>query len=383
MGDRRDRRTEGHTGSPEGDDTGRQGDDTERRGDDTGRQGDDRSGPIDGQQEPIAVAADDDVDLYDVVTWEERTSLDGLAVALYWVLRRTAKAIVIVTALSLLVVIGGAAALTDPGIAMLTALSILPALALTAYVYASDLTTNEPPSLLFATFVLSILFAAFAAIVNTVMRGFFEPFGLIGLVLFFFLIVGPGEETVKLLAVWLYAYRDRRFDAVIDGAVYGAIAGLGFATIENSLYIARVIGFGEFSIGFAVIDDGGGITAIRALAGPGHVIYSAFAGYYLGLAKFNPDHRGPIILKGILIAAAIHATYNSTVGIATGAIVTVTGLPSLAAFFIYVIAFMSLFGLVLMRKLWRYNRIHRKAHDDDDDRDTDDDRDASDENRIE
>lgn len=43
------------------------------------------------------------------------------------------------------------------------------------------------------------------------------------------------EESVRLLAVRLYAYNDARFAAVIDGAVCGAIAGLGFATIENGI----------------------------------------------------------------------------------------------------------------------------------------------------
>ncbi|TQR22379.1 hypothetical protein C9J85_12075 [Haloferax sp. wsp5] len=144
-------------------------------------------------------------------------------------------------------------------------------------------------------------------------------FGLVpflGQVFFFFLIVGPVEETVKLLAVRLYAYSHDSFNAVIDGAVYGAMAGLGFATIENALYITR-----NARVGFRrrrIIAAGGTITAVRALAGPGHVIYSAIAGYYLGLAKFNKENAGPIVIKGLILAALVHATYNSTVGLGYG-----------------------------------------------------------------
>jgi len=97
-----------------------------------------------------------------------------------------------------------------------------------------------------ATFLLSILTATFAALLNSVAQPYFQPFGFPGLVLFFFAIVGPIEESVKLLAVRLYAYTDDRFDAVIDGAVYGAIAGLGFVVIENLVYIAQTVDLGSF-----------------------------------------------------------------------------------------------------------------------------------------
>lgn len=315
------------------------------------------------RRDPVKAASDETRDLYDVATWEERTSVDGAAVALYWLLTRAAKWFVVLLALAILVGIGGLAAFTDPAVGLLTLLSVIPALALTAYVYYSDVTTREPLSLLVTTFVLSILFATFAAIVNSYARSAFDPFGAVGLVLFYFFIVGPGEETVKLLAVRLYAYTDARFDSVVDGAVYGAISGLGFATIENSLYIVTQLEetgeLAEISLGLGAIVVGGDITAIRALAGPGHVIYSAIAGYYLGLAKFNPDNRGPIIVKGLLIAAVIHATYNSTVGIGSVAITSLTGLPPLAAFLIFIIAFDGLFGLYLFRKIWRYRSVYQ------------------------
>jgi RsiW-degrading membrane proteinase PrsW (M82 family) len=237
---------------------------------------------------------------------------------------------------------------------------VVPALALTAYVYYSDVTTSEPLSLLVTTFILSILFATFAAIINSYARDVFAPLGGIGLLLFYFLIVGPGEEAVKLLAVRLYAYGSDRFDAVIDGAVYGAMAGLGFAFIENALYIGRVVGeVGGVGLGLGLIGIGGDITATRALAGPGHVVYSSFAGYYLGLAKFNVGNRGPIVVKGLIIAALIHATYNATVGIASSLIQAVTGLPQLAAFLVYVLLYVGFFAALLYRKIERYRDAYR------------------------
>jgi RsiW-degrading membrane proteinase PrsW (M82 family) len=314
------------------------------------------------RRDPVEERADDDVDLYDVATWERRGILDGVASATYRVLVASTRLFVVLVALLILIGIGGLSALTDPQIGLLTLLSALPALALAIYVRWSDVTSGEPLSVLVATFLLGVLTANFAAVLNSVTRPYFSVLGFLGNALFFFLIVGPVEETVKLLAVRLYAYGTDRFEAVVDGAVYGAVAGLGFATIENALYITQNLD-APTATGLGLIGAGGGITAIRALAGPGHVIYSAFAGYYLGLAKYNPQHRGPIIVKGLLIATVIHATYNTTVGIGSALIGFATGLPQLPAFLVYVLIYDGVFGLILFRKIRRYSHTYREVHE--------------------
>jgi RsiW-degrading membrane proteinase PrsW (M82 family) len=316
--------------------------------------------------DPVQSASDDGIDLYDVSTWEERTSVDGLAVAIYRLMVGTARVVIVLLAFLILLAIGGLTALTDIQIGLLTLLSAIPALGLAAYVWYSDVTSNEPLSLLVATFLLGVLTANFAAVLNSLAQPSFQMLGFVGSVAFFYIIVGPVEETVKLLAVRLHAYRHDEFNAVVDGAVYGAMAGLGFATIENSLYITQNLGSGtELDLGLGLIGVGGGITAVRALAGPGHVIYSAIAGYYLGLAKFNRDNAGPIVIKGLLIAAFVHATYNATVGIGSGIISTVTGLPPLVSFFGYVVIYDGIFGLFLVGKIKRYRDAYRRAHADD------------------
>ncbi|SEO51543.1 Membrane proteinase PrsW, cleaves anti-sigma factor RsiW, M82 family [Halogranum amylolyticum] len=316
------------------------------------------------RRDAVEEETDESVDLYDISTWEERTSLDGLAVALYRLLAWSARFVVVASAFLILLGIGGLAALTDLQTSVLTLLSAIPALGLAAYVYYSDVTTGEPLSLLVATFMLGVLTASFAAVVNSLLGPMFRSIAVVGSVLFFFLVVAPIEETVKLLAVRLYAYRSSRFDAVVDGAVYGAMAGLGFATIENSLYIAQQLGE-NVDFGLGLIGAGNGIAVVRALAGPGHVIYSAFAGYYLGLAKFNREDAGPIVIKGLIIAAFIHATYNSTVGVASGAIAAITGLPGIVAFIVYIVVYDGFFALLLFRKIRRYTKAYRAAHESD------------------
>ncbi len=319
------------------------------------------------RRDPVETRANQSRDLYDVATWEPRTALDRLATRLYslglvgirW---GTVFAALIIT---ILILIGAFTELRTesvPTVGILTLLSAIPALALVAYVYVTDVTTSEPIDLIAATFVLSVLFASFASVVNTsfsIVQSI--PFGFI---FFFYLVVGPVEEGVKLLAVRLYAYRKPSFNAVIDGAIYGAVAGLGFATIENAIYIIRGLSLIGAPSGAIVLQDivaGTDITATRALAGPGHVIYSAFAGYYLGLAKFNPGRSGPIIVKGLLIAAFIHASYNTLVALVVGAVNAVfPSVPVIVLFFGFVLIYQGFFGYLLFRKLDQYRRTYRE-----------------------
>ncbi|NLV13326.1 PrsW family intramembrane metalloprotease [Haloarcula argentinensis] len=327
------------------------------------------------RQDPVEANADGSADLYEISTWEPRSTLDRFAHWLYHIGIRTLRYLVVLTAIAILllqVAFGSLGALGDqPLFAGMAILSAVPALGLAAYIYYADVTTQEPLTLLVGTFLLGVLFAGFAGVLN----GFLgEPvqiigsgFGLVpflGQVFVFFLIVGPVEETVKLLAVRLYAFRDNRFDAVVDGAVYGAAAGLGFATIENALYITQNA---EMATGTVeLLAASSDITAVRALAGPGHVIYSAFAGYYLGLAKFNPDDAGPIVLKGLLIASLIHAVYNTLAGPVTAIVATIYNVDFLVAFFGFVIVYDSFFGLLLLKKVHTYRRAYKRAHEDPD-----------------
>jgi RsiW-degrading membrane proteinase PrsW (M82 family) len=317
------------------------------------------------RQDPVQSSDDGSRDLYDVTTWEVRSPLDRLAVLVYRFLNATVRVILVAAAVVILVGIAVSSDLPrviDPVVSAFTLLSLLPALALVVYVWWTDVTTAEPVSLLAATFALAILFAGFAAIVNGVAGGFFRLVPIVGSIWFFYFVVGPVEETVKWLAVRIYAYRSSRFNAVIDGAVYGAVAGLGFATIENALYITNAVNTPVIG---NILGAGGGITPARAIAGPGHVIYSAFAGYYLGLAKFNPDRAGPIVIKGLLIAALIHATYN-TLTFVPALAATLLGLPNLVTLLGFVVVYDGFFGYFLYRKLARYRATYRTFHSDTD-----------------
>jgi RsiW-degrading membrane proteinase PrsW (M82 family) len=300
------------------------------------------------------------LDLYDIARWEPRTWVDRLSVRVYRLLVTAARTIVVLLALGILLsqfALTGAATISNPTVGVFIFLSIVPAALLALYVWRSDVTRREPLGLLVGTFLLGILFASFAAVFNSIAQPLFGGTSVVGMVLFFYLVVGPVEETVKWLAIRLHAYRSDHFRAVVDGAVYGAAAGLGFATIENALYISQqyLQAAETAGAGAALFEAALPTAAVRTFAGPGHVIYSAFAGYYLGLAKFNPEDAGPIVVKGLLVAAFIHATYNSAVTVLPGLVALAgLGIGSGLAFLGFVVLYDGVFLLVLLRKIRRY-----------------------------
>ncbi|WP_135826784.1 PrsW family intramembrane metalloprotease [Halorussus ruber] len=321
---------------------------------------------MEGERDPVADGATDSADLYDIATWEPRSLLDKLSTGIYGFLSALAPYVVALFVLVIVLVellLFGVAitSFRNPVIGAFVLLSVVPAFALAVYIWYADVTTSEPVWLLALTFLLSVVLASFAAIVNTLLQPVVTLVPIVGMTLFFYLVVAPVEEVVKWLAVRLWAFRDARFDAVIDGAVYGAVAGLGFATIENAIYITQGLSAAT-PLGAEAIATAGQTAAVRLLAGPGHVIYSAFAGYYLGLAKFNRENAGPIVVKGLLIAAFIHATYNTLVTY-LNPILELAGVAVApgVAFIAFVVVYDSFFGYILYRKISRYRKAYRQV----------------------
>ena len=317
--------------------------------------------PMAPDEDPVQRASTDDADLYDVATWDDRTALDHLAVRVHAGLVTARTVAIVLLALALFLGLFGLAipvVADEPVLGALGLVSTLPAFVLVGYLWYDDPTRREPIEPLAITFVLAVLFATFAAIVNEVFAAGFVALP-VGMALYFFLVVGPVEETVKWLAVRIHAYGRDDFDAVVDGVVYGAVAGLGFAAIENLIYI--LVTYLEATDVSATLQFRYATqTAIgRAFVGPGHVIFSAYAGYYLGLAKFNPGKRGPIVVKGLLVAALAHATYNTIVTYVPQLGIDFGGL----LFFGFVLVYQGVFFYILYRKLKRYETAYERAHD--------------------
>lgn len=326
------------------------------------------------RRDPIQRREDGDIQLHDIVEWEPKTVLDQV---IYYTYSLGIRVFIVSFAAILLcwqlALKGGDALATDPFTLTFIALSAVPALALAAFVWYADVTSTPSPRVIAVSFLLGMAFVSIAGLLNpwlgnALISAFshYDIWQAVAASVLFFVVIAPVEESLKLLAVQFYAYRTTEFESVLSGAVFGAAAGLGFATMENAFYITQVIGeSGSLS---STGTQGRTIATVRALVGPGHVIYSAFTGYYLGLARFNRRYAGPVVLKGLSIAILLHAGYNVLVSEQAlhlpGYLVDVAGLSEFAAVFTFVVAYNGILTILLVYKLSKYRTVYRKTHDD-------------------
>jgi RsiW-degrading membrane proteinase PrsW (M82 family) len=167
-------------------------------------------------------------------------------------------------------------------------LAIAPSLFILLYIYKKDRYEPEPLHLVAGVFFLGTLTVIPAGLIELLF-----PEGV-----FSSAVVAPiVEEGLKFLVVYFAIYHHPEFDEPMDGIVYATAASLGFATIENILY---------------VIDGGLAVGIIRAIASvPGHVIFACIWGFALGTAKFKPaNERRGIILTGLFLGMLMHGIFN-------------------------------------------------------------------------
>ncbi|MGN0067649.1 MAG: PrsW family intramembrane metalloprotease [Bacteroides sp.] len=107
-----------------------------------------------------------------------------------------------------------------------------------------------------------------------------------------FVLAAIPEELAKLIMLRLLLRKNPYFDEKFDGIVYAVCIGMGFAGIENVMYLAGGIEDGSWI----------GIGISRALFSiPGHFFFAVLMGYYYSLYHFGID-RSPKAKAMILVA---------------------------------------------------------------------------------
>ena len=113
-----------------------------------------------------------------------------------------------------------------------------------------------------------------------------------------FLVAAVIEECGKFAILWWYCAKHSAFDEAMDGVVYGVAVSLGFALVENVMYV-----FGS--------EDSLSVCVARALtAVPLHAACGVIMGATVGIAKFNPAQRSMWIALGMGGAIAVHGIYD-------------------------------------------------------------------------
>jgi RsiW-degrading membrane proteinase PrsW (M82 family) len=111
-----------------------------------------------------------------------------------------------------------------------------------------------------------------------------------------FVVAGVTEEAGKFLVVRTGIYRSPHFEEPADGLVYAAAAALGFAALENIVYL--------LSFGWQVI-------LLRGLfSNLAHVLFSSFWGYPLALNKLGMLKNKNWVAGGLLAAMVAHGIFD-------------------------------------------------------------------------
>ena len=179
---------------------------------------------------------------------------------------------------------------------------------------------KEPKVLLGAAFVWGMVIAAGGAfILNTAFGiGIYALTGSEGAAEFGTTsIIAPIiEEGLKGLAVLIVFFLFRKeFDSILDGIVYAAITAMGFAAVENTLYIYRN-GYQESGWeGFWTL------VVIRViLVGWMHPFFTSFTGIGLAVARMSRNTLVKILAvpAGYVVAVMVHAFHNTFSGLIGG-----------------------------------------------------------------
>lgn len=183
-------------------------------------------------------------------------------------------------------------------------IAFLPVFILLFYIYKKDI-DKEPRGMLLLVFILGCVSTIPIAIVEVILGIFFPTDSLptiIGTLVSVFMTIALIEEFGKWFITYIVCYRNKAFNHSYDGIVYSVFASLGFAAIENLLY---------------VVTSGFGAGVIRALLSvPSHAVDAVYMGFLLSISKKylmkNKHEKSFIFLfLSIIIPSITHAIYDS------------------------------------------------------------------------
>lgn len=185
---------------------------------------------------------------------------------------------------------------------MLLAVSIAPVLLLLIYLYRRDKYEKEPQSLLFKTFLFGALTTIPILFIELWLGDYWDakynyPANKMQTAAFnAFAVAAFTEEIFKYLVFIFLIWKNKNFNEKFDGIIYAVYISLGFAAIENIMY---------------VIGNGMGTGILRAFtAVPAHAMFAITMGYFLAKAKFNKKGRVIYLFLSLAAPIMLHGFYD-------------------------------------------------------------------------
>lgn len=190
------------------------------------------------------------------------------------------------------------------------AAAILPTILYVLLFYWADRYEREPVWLAVVAFVWGAVPAVIVSLFGELVLGWpwvDAPDSITGAIIEGAVIAPIVEELAKGFALLLiFLIMRREFDGVLDGIVYGALIGFGFAMTENFFYFIGAYDEGGF-VQLTVV-----IVLRAVLFGLNHAFYTGLTGIGFGLARLfrSPIAKASWILFGLLLAMITHSLHN-------------------------------------------------------------------------
>ena len=185
----------------------------------------------------------------------------------------------------------------------LTAIAVIPGLLIIAYVYRKDKVEKEPVGLVIKTIIMGALACTAAGILESIEASYLPkyPQGSIQYALITaFCMAAFVEEIVKYIAMRIFTWRYQGFNYRFDGIVYGVASAVGFAILENVMYVTQY--------GF----ETGIVRAFTAV--PLHASCGVFMGVFYAYSKqaaILGKSPAPYTLLALLVPMLLHGVYDT------------------------------------------------------------------------
>lgn len=182
-------------------------------------------------------------------------------------------------------------------------LAVAPGLLIAYYIYWRDRHQSEPHTRLIFAFIVGGL-STYPAIKM-------EEYGISVLeivpsedlwqtFLFSFFVIGLAEEGAKLWFLRAFIVPQKDFNEPLDGIVYSIMISMGFATLENIIYI--------------IYREGGAAVGLMRMftAVPAHAGFAIIMGYFVGLSRFAPTKKRAVwyLAWALILPMTIHGLYD-------------------------------------------------------------------------
>lgn len=176
--------------------------------------------------------------------------------------------------------------------------AILPVIVFLSFIYRKD-SEKEPKKLLAKCFLLGALSIIPVFLIELAVDSYSSSINspLLHSLYRAFIVAALVEEGTKFFFLKKATWRNKAFNQSYDGIVYAVFVSLGFAMVENIMYVSEH--------GF-VVSIFRGILSV-----PGHGLFGIMMGYFYALARFSNDYKRQIYLfLSFFVPFLFHGTFN-------------------------------------------------------------------------